>query len=217
MIAQWCARCLDLLIPFGCAGCDGPVGCGAVWCDACAEGLVPAAHAVLQSPGASAIPVLAAHAYAGPVQPALHRFKFSGRAELADRLGREVSDTIQRVQLPSDAILVPVPLTPQRLVERGYNQSALLAGSIARRLALAHRARALVRVHDGSHQVGANRVERAEQVSGAFRVGSRRIDQKNVILVDDVLTTGATATACAEALVGAGARVIAIATVARVL
>jgi ComF family protein len=150
------------------------------------------------------------------VQHAVHRFKFGNRADLAHRLGREVARAVKPVVLPSDTILVPVPLTAHRLVERGYNQSGLLARYIACHLKCAHAPRALVRVRDGQHQVGANKAARSEQVSGAFVAASRSIDQKNVILVDDVITTGATAGACIAALTAAGARVVAVAAIARV-
>jgi ComF family protein len=162
------------------------------------------------------VPLIAAHAYAGPVQHAIHRFKFCNRAELAHRLGRDVARAIKPMVLPRDSILVPVPLTAHRLVERGYNQSALLARSVAHHLQYEHSPCALVRARDGHHQVGANKAERAAQVSGAFAVASRRIDKRNVILVDDVITTGATANACIAALTAGGARVVAVAAIARV-
>src|SRR5512142_2612832 len=123
---------------------------------------------------------------------------------------------MKAIALPRDSILVPVPLTAHRLVERGYNQSALLARCIARHMKLEHSPCALARVRDGQHQVGANKLERAAQVSGAFAAVSRRIDKKNVVLVDDVITTGATASACIAALTAAGARVVAVVAVARV-
>lgn len=215
MFARWCARCLDFVIPFGCAACDAPVRSSVVWCDTCASGLVPAAGSMSRPIGS--VVVISAHAYVGPVQHAIHRFKFSGRADLASRLARDVAAALKPCALASDTLVVPVPLSQQRLVERGYNQSALLAGCIARQLELTHRPRGLMRLHDGRHQVGANKAERAEQVSDAFQAGSRSIDQKDVILVDDVMTTGATVNACLRALTAAGARVVLVATVARVL
>ena len=109
-----------------------------------------------------------------------------------------------------------MPLTAQRLVERGYNQAALLAGSIARELGLEHRPQALRRLNQASHQVGANKTARAQQVSGIFSANSRNIGDAEVVLVDDVVTTGATANACAAALTAVGARFIAVAAIARV-
>ena len=118
--------------------------------------------------------------------------------------------------MPPSTVLVPVPLTAQRLVERGYNQAALLAATIARQLGLAHRPQALRRLNQASHQVGSNKAARAQQVSGIFAANPRNIGNADVVLVDDVVTTGATANACAAALTAVGARVIAVAAIARV-
>jgi ComF family protein len=161
--------------------------------------------------------LIAAHAYAGPVQHAIHRLKFGNRPDLAHRLGRDVACALKPLVPAAGTLLVPVPQTAHRLVERSYNQAALLSGCIARCLGLKHRPCALSRRHDARHQVGASKAERAEQVSGVFFADARSTNNKNVILVDDVITTGATASACASALEEAGARVLAVAAVARVL
>jgi len=216
VIRQFCIRCLDFIVPLECAGCDTPVRFAAVWCDACAAQLVPKSGENLQPPP-GAYPLIAAHAYAGPVQHAIHRFKFGNRPDLAHRLGRDVACALKPLVPPAGTLLVPVPLTAHRLVERGYNQAALLSGCIASCLGLKHRACALSRRHDARHQVGASKAERAEQVSGVFSADPRSTNNKNVILVDDVITTGATASACASALEAAGAHVVAVAAVARVL
>jgi ComF family protein len=216
MIGDWCVRCLDFLIPLGCAGCEIPVASPALFCPHCVDQLVPFDAPVhpLTSNGPS---LIAAHVYAGPVKQAIHRFKFGNRPELAGRLARHVAIALHRVPIPPSTVLVPVPLTAQRLVERGYNQAALLSGSIARQLGLDHRPRALRRISDASHQVGANKAARAQQVSGMFAADARKVANTDVVLVDDVVTTGATANACAAALTAAGARVIAVAAIARVL
>lgn len=215
MFAKWCLGCLDFLIPFDCAGCDNSVSTAHVWCADCVTHVATFdnQHAVIDT---GALPVIAAYDYAGPVKHAIHRFKFNGRSDLAGRLARDVARAVGHYPLPSNAVLVPVPLTPQRLVERGYNQAALLANAIARQLRLRHFPLALRRVHDGSHQVGANKIERAGQVATAFVAVSRCLQDCPVVVVDDVVTTGATATACAQALRAAGAQVVAVAAVAKV-
>lgn len=216
MIRQLCIRCLDFIVPLQCAGCDTPVRFAAVWCDACASQLVSLAGTALTTERTN-YPLIAAHAYAGPVQHAIHRFKFGNRPDLAHRLGRDVARALKPMVPAAGTLLVPVPLTAHRLVERGYNQAALLSGCIARCLGLKHLPCALNRRHDARHQVGASKAERAEQVSGVFFADSRSTHNKNVILVDDVITTGATSNACANALQEAGARVVAVAAVARVI
>ena len=116
-----------------------------------------------------------------------------------------------------DALLVPVPSTPARIVERGYNQSALLALAIRRILGIECLPLALTRTHFAPHQIGADKAQRAAQVAGAFTATSQALASASVILVDDVITTGATSAACASAIEAMGAKVIAIAAIARVL
>ncbi len=216
MIGNWCARCLDFLIPLGCAGCDAPVCSAAIWCAHCVAELQSFDVQVPQLTDAGRC-LVAAYVYAGPVKHAIHRFKFCNRPELARRLGMQVAHALQGLPLPPGTILVPVPLTAQRLVERGYNQAALLAGTIARQTGLRQRPQALRRLNAAAHQVGANKAVRAEQVAGMFKANPCNVTNADVVLVDDVVTTGATANACAAALAAVGARVVAVAAIARVL
>ncbi len=110
-----------------------------------------------------------------------------------------------------------MPATAERIVERGYNQAALLALALSRKTGLDYRPTALKRTHFAPHQVGANKAQRAQQVAGSFIANPRTIANADVILVDDVVTTGATSAACAEAIQVAGARLVAVVAVARVL
>ena len=114
-------------------------------------------------------------------------------------------------------MLVPVPSTPSRIVERGYNHSALPASALSRKAGLRCLPTAIERVHSAPHQVGADKAQRAQQVAGAFAAKGRTVSRFNIILVDDVVTTGATSAACAKALEAVGARLVAIVAVARVL
>jgi ComF family protein len=111
-------------------------------------------------------------------------------------------------------LLVPVPLHPRKLAERGYNQSALLARALGRELRWRVRERALRRCRDTHAQAELDRNARLENVKGAL-IEREQLEGKRVVLVDDVVTTGATASACKEALGRAGAIVIAVAAVAR--
>jgi ComF family protein len=110
--------------------------------------------------------------------------------------------------------LVPVPLHPRKLAERGYNQSALLARALGRELRWRVRERALRRCRDTQAQAELGRNARLENVSGAL-IEREELEGMRVVLVDDVVTTGATASVCREALGRAGAIVIAVAAVAR--
>ena len=95
-----------------------------------------------------------------------------------------------------------------RLRERGYNQSALLARELGRRVSLPVQERTLVRIAPTRPQVGLNAEERAENVRNAFRCRDKQFDGMRVLLVDDVLTTGATLRACARALLEGSARAV---------
>lgn len=216
MIASLAQRLLDFLIPRCCAGCDSPAKAGALWCDQCSEAIAP-----LQRETQEYTPqghrVLAPFAYEGPVVNAIHRLKFGNRPELAHSLGQRLAIEVQIAGLGKDLTLVPVPATPDRIVERGYNQSALLAAAAGRKAGLSCLPTALKRNHFAPHQVGAGKEQRARQVAGAFSGNSRFILNTNVILVDDVVTTGATSAACAEAIEAAGGRLVAVVAVARVL
>jgi len=161
--------------------------------------------------------VLAPFSYEGPVAQAIHRLKFSNRPELAQPLGQRLATEVLCAHIANDSVIVPVPATPDRIVERGYNQSALLATALARKAGLTCLPTALRRNHFAPHQVGAGKAQRARQVVGAFSVNNRFISNTKVILVDDVVTTGATSAACAEAIEAVGGRLVAVVAVARVL
>jgi ComF family protein len=149
---------------------------------------------------------------------AIHELKFRGRLRVAERLAEAIaaSPGCGRVLTPA-AVLVPVPLHPRRLRERGFNQSELLARALGRRAGLAVAPEALVRRKETPPQTGLTAAARRSNVSGAFAVRRRgRVAGRVVVLVDDVVTTGATARACAAALRAAGSTDVRLVTAARV-
>lgn len=214
MLKGWLSRGLDFIVPLTCAACEEPVRAPRLWCDECGLQVQPAG-AIAQPPG-TPYPLVAVCVYTGPVKTAIHRLKFGNCPELAGRFAQQLLVVLKPMCLPSDCWVVPVPLNAARLVERGYNQAALLAGCIARALRIEHRPCALSRAPGTVHQVGANKAERAVQVSGVFSANPCGLKHKQVLLVDDVITTGATSEACAQALAAAGAQVIAVAAIAHV-
>jgi ComF family protein len=152
--------------------------------------------------------------YSGAVKEAIHAFKFSGKAPLARPLGALV---LQACERPVDVTaVVPVPLARARERERGYNQAGLLAERVAHGWSVPQRARWLVRRRDTPAQSELTAAERRANVRHAFGA-SPAVQGAHVVLVDDVLTTGATAAECARALRAAGAATVGVLTVARVL
>ena len=203
---------LDVLAPRACAECAAVPDVGQVFCASCAAQLVPTpSHAPL----ACGTQVMAPFVYAPPLSRALHAFKYNGRADLAAPLARLVRPQLAGAARSWDA-LVPVPLHPLRLAERGYNQAALLARACAQGSTLRVLPRALTRVRHAPRQVGRSRQQRLDNAFQAFCANEpQQLRGRKLALVDDVVTTGATALACIEALRTVGADVCAVVCVAR--
>jgi ComF family protein len=150
----------------------------------------------------------------------VHALKYGDRLDLAPTMGRWMARAGRELLQDCDA-LVPVPLHWRRLWARRFNQSAALAQVIAADrsgIAVAHSA--LARIKSTLQQVGLSKSQRAENVQGAFRVPTERRSEvagRRLILVDDVMTSGATAEACARALLRAGAARVDVLVFARVV
>src|SRR3954469_23911338 len=149
----------------------------------------------------------------------VHAFKYGDRLDLGPLLGRWMSRAGRELFEGADA-LVPVPLHWRRLWARRFNQSAALAEAISRESGIAVTHAALRRVKATAQQVGLSRAERASNVQGAFRVApsdKAHVAGRRLIVVDDVLTSGATSDACARALLRAGAAQVDVLVFARVV
>jgi ComF family protein len=136
---------------------------------------------------------------------------------VASHLAQTLFETQQREPLSNATRIVPVPLHPERLCERGFNQAALLAQALARLSGLPFDEWSLVRTtHTAKHRAGMDARSRRESVEKAFAVcRPRLIATERILLVDDVYTTGATVSACAGALKEAGAESVSVLTIAR--
>jgi ComF family protein len=242
----WTSAALDLLYPALCPVCQARLGadrrdplCGGCWariarleppyCVVC--GVPVAGEAGPVAPGETVLSapcqacrtepppfdyVRAAAPYLDPLRSALHAFKFHGKRALA----RPLADLVVEQCAPglpalADA-LVPVPLAPARERERGFNQAALLAERVGQALARPVKTRWLGRARPTRPQSELAADERRRNVRGAFRAAPA-VDGRHVLVIDDVLTTGATAAECARALRAAGARMVGVLTVARVV
>jgi ComF family protein len=155
--------------------------------------------------------------YEGALTRAILLLKFEQIEPMGDWFAGMLEGVFrQEAELLQADVVVPVPLHREREKERGYNQAAVIAKALAKRLKLPYQAALLVRTRPRPDKHILNEEERWESVRGAFatRPGSQ-VDKRRVLLVDDVLTTGATLDACARALREAGAKTVIGLTVAR--
>lgn len=155
-------------------------------------------------------------AHRQPLSRAIHAFKYSGLSMLAEPLADMLLAT-WRVAPVACELIVPVPLHPARIRERGYNQSALLARVLGRCLGIPTAEDVVRRVRDTKPQVGLSRPERLQNMAGAFALQLSLTGSPHILLVDDVCTTGATLEACAEVLLQAGAGSVRALTLARAI
>jgi len=233
-----CAAALDIALPRQCPACRDAIATEGV-CPACWSALAfirpPYCERLgipfVYDPGPG---ILSAEAIAAP--PAFHRaraalrfndtarqlvhsLKYGDRSDLAPLFGRWMAHAGAELLAGSD-LLIPVPLHWQRLWARRFNQSAALAHAGGRTAERPVATDLLRRARPTAHQTGLTREERAANVQGAFTVHAEargRIAGRRVLLVDDVLTTGATADACARALLRAGAAQVDLLVFARVV
>lgn len=151
--------------------------------------------------------------YDGELRELIHLFKYGRIQTLAKPLGRLLALALPREQ--EFDVIVPMPLHWRKRWQRGFNQSALLASELSRRTNIPVK-NALRRIRFTSAQAGLTSSKRRLNVSGAFRAAQKHsLDGKKVLLIDDVMTTGATAASCARALKMTGAREVTLLTVAR--
>jgi competence protein ComFC len=153
-------------------------------------------------------------AYQGAAKNMITGIKYQRRLGLIPHLVNPLTETIVRWGIKFD-MLVPVPLGRERMRTRGYNQSDLIAKPVAKKLNLPYSLQALIRIKETKSQVGLSAAERRNNLSGAFEADRSICQDKIVLLVDDIATTGATLNACAAALKQAGAVNVFCFTVAR--
>ena len=207
---------LDLVMPLNCVGCGKE---GSALCDVCALGLPRLREpscAICARPGTAGTcyPCLASppdvdgirapFLYDGHARQLVHRLKYNNARSYAGRLAELLAEFMAASAWEAD-VIVPVQLHPRRERARGYNHSELLVRDLGRNTSIAVMTSALVRTKDTPPQVSLRKAEqRRRNVRGAFEC-RRDMDGMNVLVVDDVVTTGATMSACAEALKEAGA------------
>lgn len=214
------SRSLDVILPPLCAGCGVE---GELLCKRCASPL----HARLDAPpgkplgmpGDLPAPLLQLEwcaPFTGTVRAALHALKYDGARDLAGPLGQAIAARWRVAGRGGDA-LVPVPVHAHRLRDRGYDQAVLLAEAAAHALGIPN-APLLARSAATRAQHALGRAERARNVGHRFEVAEPyrgRLTGRWLVLIDDVVTTGSTLSACAAALLEAGAMAVSAVTLAR--
>ena len=231
---------LDLVYPPGCMACARPTAasgglCAPCWtrlrfvtpplCDRLGTPLPLDLGPGLLSPEALANPPVYRRCRAvacfdeGPAQALVHRLKYGDRPDYARALGLWMAQAGASLLDEAD-VVVPIPLHPRRLWQRRFNQAAQLARSVSRAADKPLDLDGLVRVKATLSQVGMRRAQRAENIQGAFRVApaaAGRFRDRRVVLVDDVLTTGATVNAASRVLLRDGAATVDVLVFARVV
>lgn len=154
--------------------------------------------------------------YQGLLKEMIYEFKYTGRRTLALPLGSLMAGQVLREKEYGHIdLIIPVPLYPLKLRERGFNQAALLAKEISRILNVPCKTDALVRVRETVAQSKLGKTQRRGNLEGAFILRENRfIKGRHVLLVDDILTTGQTASACSAALLKGGAAKVSLITLA---
>jgi ComF family protein len=163
--------------------------------------------------------------YEGGMRDAIHTLKYNGIHPAAQVLGQMLAQAIAKlaVEAPAEMLVVPVPLHRSKYAQRGFNQARALAEAALRELQKTHPAwqlklapSTLLRLRPTESQAGLTPRERRQNVRGAFSIAdASQVTAKHVLLIDDILTTGATARAAAQALARAGAASVWVATLAR--
>lgn len=233
------ARAADFILPPRCLACRASVLshdglCGVCWskidfivppcCDVLGIPLpFPSGEKVISAAAASDPPIYdrarAVARYDGVMRDLVHGLKYRDRHEGTALLGRWLTHAGAELLSGTD-LLIPVPLARTRLWSRRFNQSAILAGVLAQGSGLPANPFALERIRRTQSQVGLTMDQRKRNVAGAFEVPQKHrnaVEGRHVVLIDDVITTGATANACARALKRAGATKVDVLALARVV
>lgn len=188
---QICGYCKSMLFPIGedvCQVCGRPVKDDMEKCLECRKGKVyfNEASSVFE--------------FSGLIQDAIYRLKYDGDVNLAPLLGKFMAEKLIKKGWNID-LIIPVPLHPDRLSQRGFNQSFLLSTIIGREAGINVSDKILERVVYTESQVSLSRLERMLNVKNAFRAsGEDKIKDRSILIVDDIMTTGATLNECSRAI-----------------
>jgi ComF family protein len=195
---------LNLIYPIYCVACGGKIERNTGLCAGCIEHI----HVNTSGP--------AACRYEGAIKKAIHSLKYRGFKPVANILSEFLLGFIHRnINMAEIDMIVPVPLHPVSLRQRGFNQAQLLSLAVSKKYGLPMRRSCLSKTRHTPPQSGLNRQKRLTNLNGAFKVRyPETVKDKNILLIDDVYTTGATAGKASGALKRAGAARVEVAALA---
>lgn len=213
---------LDLVFPNCCPGCGQPFVTGEKYlCTSCELDLpMFQPNDDITDRFVGRIEVVDARSFlkfyhGGIVQKIMHSIKYKGDKPLGEYMGTMIINHFSADKAFENIdVIIPVPLHRSKLRSRGFNQSEILALGMAKAMGVDIDIKSVLRIRKSETQTRKTRAERWNNVSGIFRVSRGTLQDKNVLLVDDVITTGATLEACGEAILASGARSLSIAALA---
>jgi len=207
---------IDWAFPPACAGCGQE---GEIFCSECLASIIPIKQPTCRYCSLSIAKagictrclevdhpyteIVSYAVYAGNLRSGIHALKYQNNFWLGDVFSNLLIRLLEDKNWPIDVVM-PIPLSEERLQQRGYNQAALLSSPIAKHFSWKHDQRSLVRVKENHSQVALTREQRFENVKSAFLAEPAKQSNLSVLLVDDVFTTGATITEAAKALTAVG-------------
>lgn len=204
--SRWCPDCAHearIIVPPICQICGQKINSSRI-CSRCED--EPPDYTALRSWAA----------FVDPVRAAVHKLKYRRDIALGEALSRPLIKYLIQLNWDID-LVVPVPMSVAHIKERGYNQAVLLAKPIALRCGLEYKSKALLKVRETLKQVGLSLPERRKNLEGAFKVNGAFVAKKNILIVDDVVTSGSTMEACSDVLLAEGANKVYGLTLARVI
>lgn len=200
---------LDLLFPPRCVFCDRIIPPGHTICEKCSKNIIPLYNVVRinVSPLGKNIPCSVLYTYTGNVRESIIRFKFYGEKRncifYTDTLSKQLNEFYGKDFFD---VATCVPISAKRLKLRGYNQSELIARGVSAALDIQY-ADCLIKAKDNKEQHFLNKTERRRNVKGVYRLSNYDVASKNILLIDDIVTTGSTMSECAKVLLDGKANV----------